>query len=219
MMRTKGEFDYGIDSYKFKNDAKCPSIYTVDHQAEYSVNSLPMSDFGKKINLNFEAGTSGTFTISLKEVKNVDQNTVAILEDTHLEIFQNLTKNPEYTYAAEVGDEPGRFILSFENEQGIEKITTAHTATITANNTAINEEPRVDITGNQHDVKIHFYHQNNDNADVYIYNMAGHEIYKSHHAAINSGLIDIKLNHAHSGMYIVKVVTGQVSHSEKIHLL
>jgi hypothetical protein len=149
---------------------------------------------------------------------NIDAQTVVILEDTHLEVFHNLTQNPSYTFKADAGDEAGRFILSFESLQRIESISSQNASTVTANLEGTDQAASIDIIGNQHDVKINFYNHASNQAEVYIYNMAGHEIYSNHHADISSGMIDIKLHHANTGMYVVKVITGQVTHSEKIHL-
>ena len=199
------ELDQDKDVLKFKNEGACPSLYTVDHATEYAINSLPELHLDQKHALNFEAYTHGTYSISIKEMKNIPEGVSVILEDKHTHQVHNFSMEPVYEFTASTTDNAARFELYFEQDK--------LTSTIENFN-----EPDIDIVSYNHHVNVHFHHHTTNYADVSVFDMAGHMIYKNHHADISSNVIDFKLHHVHTGVFVVQVATGEKTHTEKIHL-
>ena len=128
-----------------------------------------------------------------------------ILEDKQTGSVHNFSIEPEYSFAASSTDHAGRFDIYFEQDN------------ITSTIEAV-ETPDIDIVSYGHHINVHFHNHMGKTANISVYDMAGKPIHEIHNADISSGVIDFKLHHAHSGVYIVKAVSGQKTHSEKIHL-
>ncbi|TAH27657.1 MAG: T9SS C-terminal target domain-containing protein [Cytophagales bacterium] len=105
------QVDNEYDAIKFLNDDKCPSIYTKYNNEMFSINSLPIN-YNKLIPLSI-SGNASKFTITLKEVSGFDHNSNIYLEDQAMSTIQDLLQEPTYEFTTAKGDNPDRFVLSF----------------------------------------------------------------------------------------------------------
>jgi hypothetical protein len=199
------EYDKNIDAQKFKNSGACPSLYTIDKTTEYAVNTLPEIVLNSKINLNFEAYKAGEYAISVKDFENIPQGMSLILEDKQLSVVHNFSMEPEYKFSAAATDNAGRFDIYFEQDN----ITATIEEVVPAD---------IDIISYDHHVNVHFHNHIGATANISVYDMAGTVIHEIHNVDISKGIVDFKLHHVHKGVYIVKAISGEISHSEKIHL-
>ena len=106
-------YENGFDGIKMVADDEtaAPQIYAVEESEEFSIDCLPpVGEDGKTIPVYFKANQNGEQTIEAKELDLVPDLTV-ILEDTKLNVLQNLNKKPVYKFNAVTYQNPARFLL------------------------------------------------------------------------------------------------------------
>jgi hypothetical protein len=104
--QTTTGFDREYDAVKkFAFEDHIPQIYSTS-DVEYSINTLPEAEF---INLGFQAGVSGEFTISLSEIDNIGQ--VRLLDKLAIVTIDLLAE--DYTFSHDPAFDPDRFELQF----------------------------------------------------------------------------------------------------------
>jgi len=102
-------YDTQFDSYFLAGYA--PLFYSVSENENYALNTLPEQTEAQVIPMGFVKNGSTGFSIELTE--NGTESTV-YLTDHKTNTTQNLTNNPIYTFTAEEGDGPDRFLLHFK---------------------------------------------------------------------------------------------------------
>ncbi len=142
----------------------------------------------KSIPLGIRAMTSGTYTISASELVNVP---VVTLEDLKTGIYTDLVAGP-YTFNFESGEDEMRFMLYFGT------ISVPETGTEVTNIYSLDKAVYIDLS-------------KQGKGDVFIYNLAGQLVENKPSA---SGLVNISLNT--TGIYVVKVVTGNTTLTKKV---
>jgi len=140
------------------------------------------------IPLGIRALTSGTYTISASELVNVP---VVTLEDLKTGIYTDLVAGP-YTFNFESGEDEMRFMLYFGTT------SVPETGTEVTNIYSLDQTVYVDLS-------------KQEKGDVFIYNLAGQLVQYKPSA---SGLVNIGLNT--TGIYVVKVVTGNTTLTKKV---
>ena len=102
------EFDKEWDAYKLLAiNSATPQFYTHFGDILYSINTQP--DLFELIELGFEAGESGTFTIEAIETSDIEE---LYLEDMYYGSFTDLLTE-SYTFDYTIGDIPERFMIHF----------------------------------------------------------------------------------------------------------
>jgi hypothetical protein len=89
------------DSHKMNVDvAGYPEMFSYAGVEDVAINGLPLLAVGdsKELTLGYVYSKSGSLTIKVKELLNLDAGTVVILKDKDLQKEQDLTINPEYTF-------------------------------------------------------------------------------------------------------------------------
>lgn len=126
-------YELDKDASKFmSSDAAAPQLYTTYNGTDYAINERPVAE--GTVSMSMRIGSSGTHSIALANpVVGYD----VILEDKSTGTSVNLAES-EYTFKANAGLYPGRFVVRFVNEAtGIE----------IAEGKALNNEPVYDLSG------------------------------------------------------------------------
>jgi hypothetical protein len=108
---TEG-YDTGWDTEKLYGIVEAPELYLPENGDEYSIDVFPLlsEEETRTIPMSFAAGTSGAYTVSLKELETGGKEGFRILlKDLQEGAEQLLTQNPVYQFNADVGDPPERF--------------------------------------------------------------------------------------------------------------
>jgi hypothetical protein len=106
LAESTDEFDKDYDAIKkFAMYDHIPQLYSIS-DVNYSINCLPDA---ASIDLGFELGFDGEFTISLIEIDNIGQ---VWLKDKLLDITIDLVSQ-DYTFSYSPEDDPNRFELDF----------------------------------------------------------------------------------------------------------
>lgn len=102
--------DLLYDSKKLKGNNRI-ALYTKIQNEAYAIQALPEMTHDRQIIMGMDAGTSGTYTISLKTIENIDETICIYLEDTGTGHIQNLRLTPHYSFTTAAGIFDGRFLL------------------------------------------------------------------------------------------------------------
>ena len=105
-------YDVGWDTEKLFGNAGSPQLYMMENGSKYSVDVLPLlaGEEERTLSMDFMAGETGRFTISLKEMQTSDKEGFHILlKDLQTNSEQLLSQNPDYQFNADADDPPGRF--------------------------------------------------------------------------------------------------------------
>ncbi len=196
------DFDSDKDAMKLKNSGTTPSFYSYLLGNNYAINSVPATFSKFSLPLAFEAKVAGSYTITLSEEYVYDLPYEIYLEDKVLNILHPIGLERNYTFFSNLNEAVGRFILHFENP------------VVTAMKEASTNFVRVFSTGNDITVQGLEVEQG---AEVALYDIAGRVI--AHYSdvdLVNKSFTFTSLDRA--GMYIVNVVSGERSHSERVVL-
>lgn len=104
--------DLLYDARKLKGSDKI-ALYSKLQNRDYAIQAIPPLSGDKAVALGIDAGISGTYTLSLSRIENIDETTCIYLEDTHAGNIQNLRLHASYDFATDTGIFGNRFILRF----------------------------------------------------------------------------------------------------------
>lgn len=106
-------FDRDYDARKLMSRAGQPSIYTGMDTGKMAINALETYVNVRTIPVGFDAGATGTFTITFQNLNTFDPTALVFFEDLKLHTLQNVLKDSTYTFVADANDDPNRFQLHF----------------------------------------------------------------------------------------------------------
>jgi hypothetical protein len=191
---TKG-FDPAFDSHFLSGYA--PKFYSVAGDEHLSTNALPESGGTVQVPFEFIKNEATEFAIEARKIDNLFGP--VILNDLKTNTTHDLSLDPVYPFTAETGDNPARFILSF-NHVGISE------------NQA---EPPVAITATGNEIRIKSLKGTDLTGEVLVYTLTGQCIAHEKLAGTNATKLFIQ---GRPGIYLVKIVTETFTHTGKIHL-
>lgn len=192
-------YDNGFDAVKFLSRGGQPTIYTMidDVKAEYNIlNNITETP---SIDVYFQPGTNGNFTLSFNDLSNLPANTKVVLEDKKLNTFTPITANTKYTFTSTTQDPKNRFTLLFTEEAaptGIDK-TTENTPEIYISN---------------HQLFVNTKSLNNEVKAITAFNVLGQTEFTSN---ATNGLFVKPLENTNTGVLIVRVDFKDGTHFSK----
>ncbi len=187
-----GIFPKAMDSYEqydshkmFNDNDSTPEIYTFAGEDEVSINGLAPFEGRKDMKLGFRTRKLGRFTIKAMELLNLEAGTKVILKDHVLNLSQDLTETPEYTFTSDVAATTDRFTL-----------TIVKAATFLDNTQKSSISIR-SLSGGQMEIN----HEGSNKANVTVYDMIGKKVFAQD---INSQNTTLSKTFS-KGVYLVKV--------------
>ena len=108
--------DFGVGKL-MNTDDNVPNIYSVSMNQELAMQGISELKNDMLIPLGFDVNTTGNYTINASEILNFPAGTHVYLEDLKNNVSQDLTINPNYTFAINKGDEGNRFYLKFVSSE------------------------------------------------------------------------------------------------------
>ena len=191
-------FDSEYDAWKIKGLSEAPQLYSLNQSDELAVNVLPFENQNMIIPLGFEVGVENTYSISISDLENLDEQIEVYLEDQKESSMTDLRQVSSYTFTATPNDDHTRFFLHFY-----------HTAFGTEENTAFD----LSIYSRGKDVFVSV--PEFSTGDIVIYNLMGQRIVRQE--LTGNSLQKIKLA-AETGYYLVKVQTQNQVITEKVFI-
>lgn len=196
------DFDSELDAVKMKNSGSIPSFYSNLNGIGYSINSVPETFSRFTLPLAFEPKEAGQYTINLSEEYVYNLPYEIYLEDKALNVLHPIGSDQEYVFSTNLNESASRFALHFENP------------VITAINGMVNNFIRVFSEGKE--ISIHGIHVDGL-ADINVYDITGRLISRYDKVDLDNKTFRFKAENA-TGMYIVTVVSGGKSYSERVVL-
>ncbi|MBE9491789.1 MAG: T9SS type A sorting domain-containing protein, partial [Bacteroidetes bacterium] len=192
---TEG-FDNMYDAYKLPGLEEAPQLYSIIQDEVLSINVIPYSSNNVTVQLGFEVGADGIYTITASEFESFDNEDI-LLEDLIEGITVKLKENRVYSFNASPGDLVERFVVHFSELFGIDEDSDIDRMHIYSYNNSV-------------------YINNTDNnrGEAVIYNVLGQEILQK---VLEDGMNKIDMN-TMSGYYIVRVITEKNSYTEKVFI-
>ena len=187
-------FDPALDAHFLAGYA--PKFYSMAGAEQLSTNALPESGGTVQIPFSFVKNENTSFSIEAKTISNLYGP--VILNDLKTGASQDLSQNPSYSFTSQTGDDPARFLVTF-NHMGVDDPQKSNGCKIYASG------QNIIISGNE---------LQNEGV-VFIYNIIGQRICKQ--ALTGDKMLQINLE-GQSGYYLVKVVTGFSSQTEKVFI-
>jgi hypothetical protein len=189
-------FDAYDSPKKFNNSIDIPELYTLADNEKLVINGMKSIDSSKVIPLGFKTAKAGTYTISASEILGLDGIPV-VLEDKQLEVSQDLTEKPSYTFSSDSVNDANRFLIHLKADNG----TT--TSKIEQNNVTIYTKGYTAIINTS---------CNNAIGTVAVFNLLGQKVAG---AALSGTQTFVQLPMI-SGTYFVRVSTDSIVKTKKI---
>lgn len=195
------EFDVNIDAAKlFSAHDSVPQICTKAGNTLLAINSHPeiFDDLG--IEMNFNCGTAGYYTIAIDDNSTIDQFDKVYLKDTREQKIIYLSSEKIYRFYHEPTNSKTRFVVYFNpSEAIINNIEPEHFTVSSFKNT-------LTITNNTN---------NQVSGMVSIYNMHGQKITYFPLNESNETCVNLRVS---PGYYIASIVTDNIISNSKIRI-
>ncbi len=125
---TEG-YDVGWDTEKLFGNEEAPQLYLMESDSKYSIDAYPpLPDTETKtLQMNFEAGIPGQYTLTLSEMEiGSGESFRIVLKDLQEGTEQSMVLDEAYVFDADQTDDPRRFQLEISKESiGILDVETA----------------------------------------------------------------------------------------------
>jgi hypothetical protein len=89
-------------------------LYTKAGEEVMGINSLPSLSETMAVPMGLTPGANGNFTFTFEDIASFPQTAMIYLEDLKLGTMNNLRDNATYEFAANLNDNPDRFMLHFQ---------------------------------------------------------------------------------------------------------
>ncbi|MCX7767857.1 MAG: T9SS type A sorting domain-containing protein [Flavobacteriales bacterium] len=116
-------YDFYYDGVKFENGPGVPNLFTrpAGSDMALSINALPASGFMTPIPLGCTIPATGTYVLEFSHVETT--GLTVTLEDTKIGVFQVMNTQPTYSFTAQEGDHPLRFLIHLEAQHSVASTT------------------------------------------------------------------------------------------------
>lgn len=187
-------FDPAFDSHFLAGYA--PQFYSVAGNEMLSTNALPEAGGSVQVPFDFIKNEGDNFTIEAKTITEIKGP--VFLKDLKTGASQDMTLNPVYSFTSAEGDNQNRFLLRFSNV-GIGETRAGNPITVFSSNNEIFVVGKTGI----------------DKGNVFVYNMMGQLM--AQQGLSGGGRTKISMD-VSPGYYLVKVITGENTYSEKVFI-
>jgi hypothetical protein len=189
-------FDQAFDAYKRAGLDAAPQLFSIVPGEKATVNTLPDYTSNANVPLGLKVGAATTYTLNVSGMDSFDASLPINLYDLKTGITQDLRLNPVYSFTAAPGDAENRFTLSFASVTALDK----------QNRSGINMAAANGIIRITHNAPV--------SGTVYLYSVSGQLLATS---KLNAG--ETMLRTASTGVFLVKVVTGKTTYTQKMVVL
>lgn len=182
------------DSQKFWA-SNIPQLYSNIAEDTLTINGLNSPQTTQQVPLGMKLPTQGNYSLVATSITFTE--TPALLEDTYLNVFQDLNTNPSYSFTSDAGNIGDRFILHFNNAAvGIEEAEPGSHVFVSSNQLNISLSPNIHT------------------ANIEVLDIAGRAILTKTLNASNT-ILDVNVP---TGIYLVRVKTSTGAEIHKVTL-
>ena len=181
-------FDNQMDAYKIRGSELAPQLYTFAGESMISINTLP---FAEEMVLNFEAGSSGEFSLNITAFTMPYE---VMLEDKMEDKMIEITSQTSYNFSATSGDAADRFALHFKNSTAVEDVFAG----------------KITVYGRDQQIVVN--NELGNEVELTLYSVQGQKL-ATYTAAPGSNTIDAP---AASAIYLLKISNGTQVSTQKV---
>jgi len=181
-------FDNQMDAYKIRGSELAPQLYTFAGESMISINTLP---FVEEMALNFEAGSSGEFSLNITAFTMPYE---VMLEDKMEDKMIEITSQTSYNFSATSGDAADRFALHFKNSTAVEDVFAG----------------KITVYGRDQQIVVN--NELGNEVELTLYSVQGQKL-ATYTAAPGSNTIDAP---AASSIYLLKISNGTQVSTQKV---
>ena len=186
-------FDSDYDAYKLYGKTEAPQLYSILPAEKAAVNTLPSYTTNELVPLGLKVGAATSYTLTAEGMDSFDPALPIRLDDLKLGTSIDLRLNPVYSFTSAPGDTENRFRLRFASATGVDEQSALGLHTWATNG------------------EIHIILDAPSTGKAFLYNVAGQLVAT---APLNSG--ETLLSTIASGVYMVKVITGRATTTQKV---
>jgi len=181
----------------FSLNTEIPQLYTlVGSNQKITINSMPFETEPFSIPLGMYIPADGVYSLNVTGIESFTNLPGILLKDTKLNTFQDLTLNPAYEFTAAKTDDPNRFVLSFND------VTLGTNIPALSKLRVYSTTGKINISGME------------GKAEVLVRNMMGQVVMRN--SVNGEKLYSVNSANLPAGVYVVSVVSGRQTVSEKI---
>ena len=182
------------DSQKFWA-SNIPQLYSNVGGDTLTINGLNNPTSTPTVALGMKVPTQGNYTLNATSITFTE--TGVYLEDTELNVFQDLNVEPNYAFASNAGNIGDRFVLHFSmTAVGIENDQAMNSRVYTSN-------------GNQLNIILS---ENMENGNVQVLDMTGRVVYTTN---LNASRNTMEMN-VNAGVYLIRIETEQGTDTHRV---
>ncbi len=124
------QFDNQLDAVKLSGSLSRHTLYTynADPLQWYSKNMNTSIAQSSTVNVGFEPGANGNYSMSFDGLQSFDPTSYIMLEDKKLNVFHNV-RNGAYSFTANATDNWSRFVLHFTPKAEVNAVNSTCTST------------------------------------------------------------------------------------------
>jgi hypothetical protein len=202
---TTTTFDGEFDAYKMMNEGQTPSLYTQYNADNYAINSIPSTSFNETIPVTLDTKFTGSYVFNAN-ITGFESADSVIFVDKVTNTKQDLRINPTYAVDLAKGNYANRFYIQYNKKEAI--VTDTKPGVLSA----------INVYSFEQKVTIDFNNVKVSTADIMIFDAKGNAVYKAKNQSVTSGKVEIGLPFVSSGIYIVKIESGQASKTQEVYI-
>jgi len=186
------------DSRKmFNGVAAIPEVYTLVGTDPVAINGLAPLLNVRELVLGFRTAMAGSFTLQATEIQNLTNEQSVLLKDKLLNVEQDLTKNPTYTFNSEAVSSIDRFSIV------IGKVST---------NLKTPSKINMEVLANDHRIEVRIREKVPFEMRISVFNTLGQELANT----TTNSQATVLSNYFNTGVYFVNVVANGVHETRKV---
>ena len=193
MEGQSADYDAGFDAEKIDGDVLAPQLNTTSMGHKLSVNALSFLPEGNIVPMEFRSIVSGEFTLEGMNTGSFDPGATIWLEDLKENVMQDLRTNPVYTFIHQTSDEPGRFLLHF-NDISL------------GNPGALQETGVLKVYAYESKAYVRFTGTGDLAGNIFVYDLLGRTVYQNRLSGTPLQMFDLSALH---GYYVIRVISDQ----------
>lgn len=182
----------------FSNSSNVLEVFSFAGDEPTSINIFGEYPFVAEIGFKIPTG-GGEVTLKATDLRNLDANLLVYLQDNVTGAYVNFLENPTYTFSTNAGDLSDRIYLIFNNNVGIDDLSSAN---------------KIQIYSNKKAIHLNFANYS-FNGELKVHNLLGQTVYSI--SVSNTSYYPITLNQP-AGYYFVELTTANESLTQKVFI-
>jgi hypothetical protein len=193
-------FDGIYDAEKLYPENSFSMIYSrSSDNKELAMNGVELTTGNVTVPVSVKVSVSGIHTLNFSDMSTFSPNAGMILTDLATNATQDIKANPVYTFSANVGDDPNRFVIFFTDVlNGISPVNGGSFNVYSSESTIFVQNASKSVNGT-----------------IMVYDMLGKKVMQK---SLENGVMTRINTNLEKGFYLVSVITADGSYNQKVYI-